>query len=109
MTFATGWGVQAHEAAHNGEMMGEAKRKRQSEAERKAESERILERVARDSETIGSSSFARTTNRLASHFLGRDGEQEDRIEVWGKRIGRTLGLFAFIGLAIYLFMTYVLH
>ncbi|MCG6858380.1 MAG: hypothetical protein LJE67_09965 [Salaquimonas sp.] len=87
--------------------MGEANRKRKMEAERKAESARILERIARESETLGSSGFARTTTRIANHFLGKDGPQDDRIEVLGKRIGRVLGLIAFVGLAIYLFLTYV--
>jgi len=87
--------------------MGEARRKRQTDAERQAESKRILEGVARDSETIGSSSFARTSTRITNHYLAKDADQDDAIEVLGRRIGRMLGLIAFVGLAIYLFMTYV--
>lgn len=94
-------------AAECGTAMGEAKRRRENEDERRKEAERILERVSRDSETIGSSGFARTTNRLASHFLAKDSPQDDPIEVLGKRIGRLLSLIAFVGLAIYLFLTYV--
>ena len=87
-------------------IMGEHRRRQ--EAERKAEAERILERVRRDSETIGSSSFARVTNRLTNHFLAADASQDDPIEVLGKRIARVLSVIAFVALAIYLFMTYVL-
>lgn len=87
--------------------MGEQRRKQ--EAERKAESERILERVRRDSETVGSSAFARTTTRLADHFLARDAPQDDPVEIVGKRIGRVLSVIFFIGLVIYLFMAYVVN
>lgn len=87
--------------------MGEAKRRQQSEDERRKEAERILERVSRDSETIGSSGFARTTTRLANHFMAKDAAQDDPIEVLGKRIGRALSLIAFVGLAVYLYLTYV--
>ena len=87
--------------------MGEAKRRQEIEAERKRESERILEGVARDSETIGTSNLARTSTRVTDHYLAKDADQDDPIEVLGKRIGRTLGLIAFIVLAVYMFMTYV--
>ncbi len=75
-------------------------------AARQQEAKRILERVTRDSETIGSSSFARTASRVGKHFSGGENPQDDRIEVLGKRIGRLLSLIAFIGLAIYLYVTY---
>ncbi len=46
--------------------------------------------------------------RTASHFSGHDGATErDPIELWGKRIGRTLSLIGFVALAIYLYATYV--
>lgn len=64
---------------------------------------RILERVERDSETIGTSSLARTANRARDHFGGADADRNDRVEVWGRRIGRALSLAAFVGLAIWLF------
>jgi len=89
----------------------EEARRRRSREERHAEAEheakRILERAARDSETVGTSSFARTASRVSAHFRADDGG-EDRIEVLGKRIGRGLSLVAFVALAIYLVFTYVL-
>ena len=46
--------------------------------------------------------------RTASHFAGHDGTAEnDPIELWGKRIGRSLSLIGFVALAIYLYVTYV--
>ncbi len=65
------------------------------------EARRILERVDRESETIGTSSLARNVERAKNHFAGNDGE--DAIERWGKRIGRGLSLLAFVVLAIWLF------
>ncbi|MDW6022102.1 hypothetical protein SAZ10_10035 [Mesorhizobium sp. BAC0120] len=55
--------------------------------DRSAESQRILERVARDS-----SLFGRTTGFARDHFAAADADQNDWIEVWGTRIGRTLGI-----------------
>lgn len=74
------------------------------------EAKRILDRVNRESETVGTSSMARTTEQFKKHLGGIDGNEEDNdpIEILGKRIGRTLGWIAVIGLLIYLAMTYVL-
>ncbi|MFO0990119.1 MAG: hypothetical protein U1F37_22675 [Alphaproteobacteria bacterium] len=36
-----------------------------------------------------------------------DSETDDPIERWGRRIGRTLGALACVGLAIYLYVTYI--
>jgi hypothetical protein len=76
--------------------------------ERQQESKRILERVERDSEAVGTSNLARTADRVAGHFRADQADKDDPIEVLGTRIGRGLGLIAFIGLAVYLFFTYVL-
>jgi hypothetical protein len=75
---------------------------------REEEAREALERVARDSETVGGSSMARVARRLGDHFAGRDavgaGEfgETDPIEVWGRRIGRGLAVFGFIGLVAWL-------
>lgn len=77
-------------------------------SEKQEESRKILEGVARDSETIGSSSVHRMSRRMADHFGGRDaiGEAEgggtDPIELWGRRIGRTLSVIGFVVLAYWL-------
>lgn len=56
------------------------------------------------------SALADAVHRAADHFGGRDADPSappDPIEMWGRRIGRTLSLIACIGLGIYLYMTYV--
>ncbi len=75
---------------------------------REAEARQALERVARDSETIGTSSLARTSRRLSDHFAGRDavgtaeGGGTDPIELWGRRVGRALSVLAFVVLSLWL-------
>ncbi len=54
------------------------------------ESGEIMARVERESGTFASSALG----RAADHFAGKDAPPEDRIEVWGRRIGRVLALFA---------------
>jgi len=67
-----------------------------------------LDRVGAESETVAGSTFVRMAERAKSHMSAADKEEDDRIEVWGTRIGRTLGLLFAIGLVIYLLVTYVL-
>ncbi len=70
--------------------------------------DKILKRVKQESETIGLSSMKRVTDDLAQHFRADDAEQNEWAELWGTRIGRTLGLIAFVILVVYLLQTYVL-
>jgi hypothetical protein len=78
------------------------------EREREREAREALERVGRDSETIGSSSLARAGRRLGGHFAGDDavggaeGGGTDPVELWGRRIGRTLSLIGVVVLAYFL-------
>ena len=77
------------------------------ETQRERETREALERVARDSETIGSSSLARAGRRLSGHFSAQDaiGNAEggtDPIELWGRRIGRVLSLIGVVVLAYFL-------
>lgn len=73
------------------------------------QAKRDLRRVAGEADTLGTSATARMATKIESRFKADDVDQSDPIEVWGARIGRGLGLIAFIGLAIYLFITYVLN
>jgi hypothetical protein len=79
-----------------------------AEDRREDEAREALERVARDSETIGASSLARTSRRLSAHFAGRDavgaadGGGTDPMELWGRRIGRALSVVAFVVLSLWL-------
>jgi hypothetical protein len=76
--------------------------------DREQEARNALERVRRDSETIGGSSLARATKHLGDHFSGHDAARKnpagdtDPIEVWGRRIGRALSLIGVVGLTYWL-------
>lgn len=72
---------------------------------REAEAKRILDRVQRDSETVGTSSTARVSDGYGK--TGRPEVEEDAIEVLGRKIGRSLGWIALIILAVYLLRTYI--
>jgi hypothetical protein len=45
--------------------------------------------------------------RASGYFAAADADHSDPIERWGRRIGRTLGAFAFVGFCVYLYFTYV--
>jgi hypothetical protein len=66
------------------------------------EARRTLERVARDSEQLGRSTFARTVEQARSHMAADDADKDDPVEIWGRRIGRGLSAVAFVILAIWL-------
>ena len=68
------------------------------ESAREAEAKAALERVKRDSETLLGSSMG----RAAQHFSGADAPEGDRVELWGRRIGRSLSLLGVIVLAWWL-------
>ncbi|RWD48185.1 MAG: hypothetical protein EOS36_31620 [Mesorhizobium sp.] len=66
------------------------------------ESRRILERVARETTPGGVSFVARAAKDARDHVTAADADRSDPIEVWGTRIGRTLGLIIAIGLLAWL-------
>lgn len=76
--------------------------------DRQQQSREALDRVARDSETIGSSALARTARRAGDHFAAKDavgtaeGGGTDPAELWGRRIGRALSLLGVILLTYWL-------
>jgi hypothetical protein len=74
---------------------------------RRRESKRVLDRVAGESEVVGTSTFARTANRIGQHFAAADTEGQDAAEVWGTRIGRGLALVFVILLLLWLAGTYL--
>ena len=53
--------------------------------ERESESRRIIGRVDAESE-------ASMIQRARNHMAGDDADENDRVEIWGTRIGRWLGL-----------------
>ena len=75
-----------------------------NDKEREREAREALERVARESETIGGSPLGRIGRRIGDHFSARDavGETEgaaDPVELWGRRVGRALSLIGVVVLA----------
>ena len=58
-----------------------------------------------EGDTFATSTLARTAQRAGDHFAAKDAG-EDRIELWGRRIGRGLSLAGLVALAIYLYLTY---
>ena len=52
--------------------------------------------------------WAACSDAPRDHFAAADAPGDDSIEKWGRRIGRTLSAIAFLALAVYLYVTYVL-
>jgi hypothetical protein len=75
------------------------------EAQRR-EALRTLETL-NERDSFATSALARSARRASDHFAARDAAGEDRVELWGRRIGRGLSLAGFVALAIYLYVTYV--
>ena len=63
-----------------------------NDGDRHAESRRILDRVAREEASL----IGRSANRARGHLSAADADQNDRIEVWGTRIGRVVGIVVII-------------
>ncbi|MFN4009813.1 MAG: hypothetical protein ACK4K8_07650 [Pannonibacter sp.] len=84
--------------------MGERERREKARAE---DARKAIDRVNAESETILGSSTRRMATRARDHLGGADKDQRDRVEVWGTRIGRSLGLIVAAGLLIYLAATYL--
>jgi hypothetical protein len=63
-------------------------------------------RTLSERDTFATSSLARAAQRASDHFAAKDAAGEDRIELWGRRIGRALSLAGFMALALYLYLTY---
>ena len=80
--------------------------KRSKPDQNEEEAKRILDRVARESETVASSTMARTGEQFKKN-VGNSDDDNDAIEILGKKIGRSLGWLALAALAYYMLQTYV--
>jgi hypothetical protein len=95
--------------------MTEHRSRHDEDEARRREAEKILEDLKRRGPSFAGSSLSDAARRAVDHFGGKDalgaaeGGTTDPIELWGRRIGRTLSLIVFIGLGIYLFVTYALR
>lgn len=70
--------------------------------DRETESRRILDRVMREADSSGPSMISRTAKRAHDHISASDADPSDRIEYWGTRIGRVLGLVVCAVLLVWL-------
>ena len=69
---------------------------------------RNLQGLEREGDLLGRSGLGKAAKRAADHFTAAEAKSEnDPIELWGRRIGRVLSAIAFVGLALYLYATYV--
>ncbi|WP_246226198.1 MULTISPECIES: hypothetical protein [Chelativorans] len=73
--------------------MGDKRRDEQAQEE----SRRILERVDRESDL-----FMRMASRARDHLTASEAQSEDWTELWGRRIGRVLGVLFALALIIWL-------
>jgi hypothetical protein len=71
----------------------------QKDREEEAAARAVLERVERDTTGV----FAWTLGRGARRATDDEEATRDRVEIWGRRIGRALGVVAAVLLAINLF------
>ncbi|MBX9619737.1 MAG: hypothetical protein K2X10_11365 [Hyphomicrobiales bacterium] len=60
--------------------------------EQQAKAKDALEELARPGVSPLGSSLADAANRTRDHFGAADADQDDRIEVWGKRVARIAAL-----------------
>ncbi len=79
-----------------------ADRKDNHETDEAREARAALERVTRDAEVIGTSSFVRTADKVRGHMTAADADPNDKVEVWARRTARAASVIAFIGLALWL-------
>jgi hypothetical protein len=91
-------------------MLGGMADPRQREEDERREALATLESL-RESDTFATSTLARTARRASDHFSARDAiaadGSVDKIELWGRRIGRALSLAGLVVLAIYLYFSYL--
>lgn len=79
----------------------------EQDSERRRAALRDLERAGEQSEVVFTSAVKRAAERARDHFSAADADSNELIEVWGRRIGRTLSLIAVLVLAYYLVVTYL--
>ena len=65
---------------------------RPSDDDRHAESRRILDRVTREAHSGSFGLFGRGVEKARRHVVASDADQDDWVELWGTRIGRSIGL-----------------
>ena len=70
--------------------------------ERQEDARRILNQIKGETDPTGITTPRSMLGRAEAHFSGRDAPDDDPIELWGRRIGRGLGLVMLVVLIIIL-------
>ncbi len=71
--------------------------------ERQAEAKAILDRLERERTGLLDSALT----RAAAHLRAADAPADDRIETWGRRIGRLLSLIALLAATLWFLAEYL--
>ena len=66
------------------------------------QAQRDLDRVNTEGDLVNTPRLKGKSKSVKGHFMAEDVDQDDRIEVWGSRIGRILSLVAVFLLLIWL-------
>lgn len=86
--------------AHGAEKRQAGAMSSSDDEKRQREAREILQRVERGGESVFGGALEKAGSRASDHFAGRDGESADKVEIWAKRIGRSLAAIFFIGLIV---------
>ena len=71
--------------------------------QRAEDARRALERVEQDSTPLLDSAMRRAADHFSAREVDKEGLGDDRIEVWGRRIGRAAAAVFFVVLVVNLF------
>jgi hypothetical protein len=77
------------------------------DAARRREAETILRRVSQETDPQIGAGANRLLTNVRAHLSAVDADPDDRMEVLGTRIGRILGLAAFVVMAAWLVTTFL--
>jgi len=75
-------------------------------SEKQEEAARDLDAIGRERDLLHDL-WHGPLERGRRHFSGADADASDPIELWGRRIGRTLAAFAFVAFCIYLYLAHL--
>ena len=76
---------------------------RKDDRDRSEQARRDLERLSEEGGLLNTPKLKAKTDSVRDHLAAADTDQDDRIEVWGTRIGRWLSVVVFVLLALWLF------
>ena len=66
------------------------------------QAKRTLDRIGEEGGLSATPVMKSAANNVRDHFIAKDAEGGDKVEVWGTRIARGLALVAFVGLVLWM-------